>query len=794
MTPNNPSPRVAPECTAPASAGEGFPFLRAGGGKPMNETQKAALAYIRRGWWVLPIQPGTKKPLAVLVPNGVHGATNDPDVAIDWWGRYPDAGIGIAVKPSGLVCIDIDPRNGGFETMQRLEAEHGPLVSDIYAFTGGGGQHLVCSSQQVENLPGTLGKGVDLKSDGYFCAYPTIHPNGVRYEWEASSDPIECVDAVPSMLPGWVRDLSRPSVAASSAWAQAVSSQRAEQRFATITPEQQAEIGEALAAIPSDEREVWLQVGMALQSTGDAQWAFDAWCEWSAQSDKFNAQDQIRVWRSFAARGLDGLTYRSIFELAKQHGTVVRPVPTMEQAVPVQEVRVAPAPSKQEVPAVLLAPPGIMGVVTDWVNATARKPQPSFAVQTAIAFVSTVLGRRFVTDQRNWSSLYLLNIGHSASGKEHAKKAAEDLLDACGLGHLIGPASYTSSSGLISALLAQPSHITVIDEFGKELEQASIKNNARAQGTMKQLIETWGRCDGVVRPQGYSTFGMSAADKQGISDRVVRNPALTLLGMTTPESFFETIGSAAARDGFLNRFLIVESDIGPQTSRMVKSLDVPEEVIAWAQAMAGTTDSLIDPASAASANLQPSPVEVFLSSAAVELFTRFEAECIELMKQNASTGLMEMFGRTNEIAMRLAMAVACGCHMATPMTVQGPHAAWAIQYVRFHTLRVVERLKTSVADSVFEAAKKQVINLLRKHPDRGMTVPEINRASLRFRSMTQRQQIELLNSLVFVGQAAMVEFPPPSGRGKKRVAWVAIDESAINVDENSVFPPDGVSE
>ena len=123
------------------------------------------------------------------------------------------------------------------------------------------------------------------------------------------------------------------------------------------------------------------------------------------------------------------------------------------------------------------------------------------------------------------------------------------------------------------------------------------------------------------------------------------------------------------------------------------------------------------------------------------------------------------------------------------MAVEGPHAAWAIQYVRHHAKRAVERLKTSVADSEFEASKQQVLNLLLKHADRGLTVAEINRSSLRFRGMTQRQQTELLNSLQFVGQACMVEFPPASGRGKKRVAWVAVDEDSINGDENGMYIP-----
>lgn len=743
---------------------------------PMNAAKTMldyALAYINIGWHVLPLIPKTKQPLSRLVPNGVHGATNDAETVRRWWTAEPNAGIGVAVLPSGLVAVDIDPRNGGFETMERLEAQHGALVSDVLALTGGGGEHRVFSASLVTNLPGKLGQGVDLKADGYICVEPSIHPCGKPYAWEASSDPLE--GCTPSTLPGWVRDLARGPFAA-------VPYMPATRMVDT---QQVEDLRKALSEIPADDYHQWVNFGNALSELGQA--GFGLWDEWSQKSDKYDAQAVTRKWRSFKGGAFQ---LESIFFEAQARGWEnPAAVPAMPVAVPVEAVRVAPAPVKEEAPATLLTPPGIMGVVTDWVNATARKPQPAFAVQTAIAFVSTVLGRRFVTDQRNWSSLYLLNIGHSASGKEHAKKAVEDLLDACGLGHLVGPASYTSNSGLLSALHAQPSHLTVIDEFGKELEQASIKNNARAQGTMKLLIETWGRCDGVLRPQGYSTFGMSGAEKKEINDRVIRNPALTLLGITTPDSFFETIGSAAARDGFLNRFLIVESETGPQVSRMVKQLPVPQAVQDWAQAMLALSDGLIDPSSTASAGLSPTPVEVALSSAATELFVAFEAECIDLMKKYADTGLMEMFGRTNEIAMRLALCIACGCHEAAPMAVEGPHAAWAIQYVRHHAKRAVERLKTSVADSEFEASKQQVMKALEDAGEEGRTVRELYNYCRRLRHLTKRQQIELLDSLQFVGAIQLVKMPSASGRGRAREAWVAVDQMN-NVDVDTYIPPE----
>ena len=69
--------------------------------------------------------PRHETALSRLVPNGVHNASNDLATITRWWTAEPNAGIGVAVKPSGLVAIDIDPRNGGFETMERLRRSMG---------------------------------------------------------------------------------------------------------------------------------------------------------------------------------------------------------------------------------------------------------------------------------------------------------------------------------------------------------------------------------------------------------------------------------------------------------------------------------------------------------------------------------------------------------------------------------------------------------------------------------------------------------------------------------------------
>lgn len=268
-----------------------------------------ALRYIRLGWWVLPLGPNTKKPLGRLVRNGFHDATNDVQTATAWWGQASDAGIGIAMRKSGLVAIDIDPRNGGIDTIDQLEAMHGPIVSDVLALTGGGGEHRLFSAQLVEGLPGTLGPGVDLKADGYIAVEPTLHPSGKRYGWESESDPLEGV--VPSTLPGWIRDLGRTAPVIPAGMAPPAP---------PIDARRLADARSALQEIPSDTRETWVTVGAAIHNEMPTQEGFSLWDQWSQQSSKYDPQDQMRVWRSFKRKGLSGVGLNSVFAIAQRHG------------------------------------------------------------------------------------------------------------------------------------------------------------------------------------------------------------------------------------------------------------------------------------------------------------------------------------------------------------------------------------------------------------------------------------------------------------------------------------------
>jgi hypothetical protein len=138
-------------------------------------------------------------------PHGFNDASSDPERIADMFARWPGDNVGHkSGRASGTVIIDVDPRDGGMETLGRLQAEHGFLPPTRLHATGGGGFHYVLGYPEgVKELPSrTIGPGVEVKADGAGVVLPpSIHASGERYE--------VLIDAPLAPLPSWVAELVR---------------------------------------------------------------------------------------------------------------------------------------------------------------------------------------------------------------------------------------------------------------------------------------------------------------------------------------------------------------------------------------------------------------------------------------------------------------------------------------------------------------------------------------------------------------------------------------------------------
>lgn len=133
-------------------------------------------------------------------------ATSELEQLQEWFGSGTQNNAAVVCHESGLVVIDIDPRNGGDESFLALEGLlDGAIPSTVTALTGEyivkgkkvRGRHLYFkadpNAQYIKDFSRLGYKGIDVKSNGYVILTPSKHASGVNYEWAEGLSPIETV-------------------------------------------------------------------------------------------------------------------------------------------------------------------------------------------------------------------------------------------------------------------------------------------------------------------------------------------------------------------------------------------------------------------------------------------------------------------------------------------------------------------------------------------------------------------------------------------------------------------------
>jgi hypothetical protein len=330
---------------AKAQAGSG---ASAGGRAPhYMEILDAALSYAALGLPVFPCRRD-KRP---FTHHGFKDAATDAATIRDWWRRWPQALIGLPTgQSSGLAVLDLDRKGDkdGEKALVELGVDPGP---SLRARTASGGSHyyyrhpggpLASGADLFKALLGRKETGIDIRADGgYVIAPPSALADGRGWRFETGGLDAEAL----AHLPPWPE-------AVTAALRREQSRRGAPAADPDIEPplplgDDLDRLREALRSIPSDDRDAWLNVGMAIK-TAHGERARALWDEWSRSSAKFSAPDQDRTWRSLQGQGV---TLGTVFWLAAQNGwrahtgQATRPV---SAAIPAPPTTQAPEPSKPE--------------------------------------------------------------------------------------------------------------------------------------------------------------------------------------------------------------------------------------------------------------------------------------------------------------------------------------------------------------------------------------------------------------------------------------------------------------
>ena len=536
-----------------------------------------------------------KKPLDPKVPGQVDARTNDPTT----WGTFEQAaarafheggGIGFVVMQSDpYVCVDLDAHGTAEQS-----AEH----QEIIAFFARAGAYVETS---------TRGKG----SHVWMRRASPLGPNLVKGANHAT--PLEIYDRAHFLITTGngapVARLPELDWQVRSLYEQ----------FAAPVPfggPDGAPVGffEQGAATVEDEALIarcraWDRKGLfeALHDVGDitayrgdasaadlAYWSHLVFCARNgsagepvdfAQCDRIyqsariathrqgqyprKAHRKAYVWSTFVRAMRDHTAMTSQAVAAFVQGGA-QPAPETQEGparAPTEDERAEVAPEVQS------APPGLVGEIAQWVLASAFIPLPNLAILVALCAAAGVVGRSFKTPFNDPIMLQSVYIAPTGGGKEHAKKAMNDLFRAlkqhCPAAmDFVGPSRFKSGQALRRVINKRKCMVSVADEFGEKMAQVWSAKSDKDAWT-EELLAMFG---------GTDDQGTAAADEKNDVIALDR-PAFTLLALTNGEAWFPLLDNKRIFTGVLPRMIAIDDSGVIADPVRNRAESVPEDLL-----------------------------------------------------------------------------------------------------------------------------------------------------------------------------------------------------------------------
>jgi Bifunctional DNA primase/polymerase, N-terminal/Primase C terminal 2 (PriCT-2) len=528
-----------------------------------------------------------KHPLATNWQHTPHWSEDQIDVMAEV-GQF-DTGYGVLVR--GLIVIDVDARNGGVESYERLLADV-PAIGGagliVQTGSGGGSKHLYFKCDEglalIQHHPDY--PGIDFKSSGFVVGPGSRHVSGNTYVTLVGS-PTE-IDQAPAEL---IHGLSKPD------------------RHRAYTPTGTVDVShddlaDMLSYInPDIDHETWIRCGMAIHhatlGTG-----FDVWDDWSSKGKKYPGRDILeRRWHSFG-KAINPVTLGTLIHYAEGAGWV-QPVtfePNGDDDLPVVDEYQAKHIDISNID--LKRPPGFVGTVAEWIHDQCRYKREKLAVAAAIVAIGDIIGLRYSDDVSDvTSNVFAFCVAASGTGKESIQQAAFEIHKVVGIQEPVYSTIKSEQEVIRNLTRHQPSYYQ-IDEVGIFLDK--VKNAQKRggavylEGVLGILMSVYSKANGWMPLSGDVRESVSGMIKKEISQREnkleeganptierelvelersleqlrsgLRQPFLSLLGFTTGITFSGLVTQETAANGFFGRALIFEEkdDVPPEKKKFRK--------------------------------------------------------------------------------------------------------------------------------------------------------------------------------------------------------------------------------
>lgn len=323
-------------------------------------------------------------------------------------------------------------------------------------------------------------------------------------------------------------------------------------------------------------------------------------------------------------------------------------------------------PSPNQIP----WPPGLMGEVAQWLYSFAPRPVREVAIVTALGFYAGICGRAFHISNSGLN-LYIVLVGRSGVGKEAMHSGMSKLVYTMlnngqpEASQFIDFADYASGPALIKSLTDRASFVNVAGEWGRKLKKMSDDHNEGPMSSLRTAMTNLYQKSSA----GTIVGGIGYSDKEK-DVKAVNGVAYSMIGETTPETFYESLTNTMMQDGFMSRFVVIEYE-GLRPELNIRPPDRPrEELVSIVAGMASQCLKLSN----------STGVPVYVQPEAQALFDSFNAQCDQRINSSDDESWRQMWNRAHLKVLKVAALLAVADNYILPVLTVA-HAEWALELI-----------------------------------------------------------------------------------------------------------------
>lgn len=350
-------------------------------------------------------------------------------------------------------------------------------------------------------------------------------------------------------------------------------------------------------------------------------------------------------------------------------------------------------------------PPGFVGSLAQYIFNSSFLPIKEVSITAALGLMAGICGKAWHIP-KSGLNLYIVLVARSAIGKEALHDGISSVVNACLLkspifGNYVDFTEYASGPALIKACSHSTSFVNVSGEWGRRMKRIAVEDDREGPMTTlrTQMTNLYQKSSprSIVGGIGYSSQENNIEALQAV--------AYSIVGESTPQTFYDSLTESMMEDGFLSRFLVIQYE-GDRPAENANIIEYPDDALTtYLCAMANQADLNI--AKGESASVQR-------TEEAARFLAEFSTRAANNIRSTTDESRRQMWNRATLKALRVAGLLAVGDNFSNAIiTIE--HATWAVNLILADIAIMQKRLEAGDVGLNDSSRERKMVEIMKNY-------------------------------------------------------------------------------